>query len=122
MFIIAGSMIRQAGLRPSASSQLLSVAYNIEYGAESSEQSSLNLLYLLGYSGPGNLRIFGPSNEKYHVAGGNDQIPALLASALAGQITLGSELVAIRLNSLHTLFRSGSSTKTVGADRVVFAL
>ncbi len=117
-------MIRQAGLRPSASSQLLSVAYNIEYGAESSEQSSLNLLYLLGYSGPGNLRIFGPSNEKYHVAGGNDQIPALLASALAGQITLGSELVAIRLNSDgYTLtFREGSSTKTVGADRVVFAL
>ncbi|HEV8602584.1 MAG TPA: NAD(P)/FAD-dependent oxidoreductase [Gaiellaceae bacterium] len=105
--------------------QLLSVAYIIEYGAESSEQSSLNLLYLLGYSGPGNLRIFGPSNEKYHVAGGNDQIPARLASALAGQITLGSELVAIRLNSDggYTLtFREGSSTRTVGADRVVFAL
>ena len=54
--------------------QLLDVAYNIEYGAESSEQSSLNLLYLLGYSGQGQLRIFGPSNEKYHVRGGNDQI------------------------------------------------
>jgi monoamine oxidase len=42
--------------------QLLDVAYTIEYGAESSEQSSLNLLYLLGYLGQGNLRIFGPSN------------------------------------------------------------
>ena len=29
-----------------------------------------------GYAGPGNLRIFGKSNEKYHVRGGNDQIPA----------------------------------------------
>ena len=34
------------------------------------------MLYLLGYSGQGQLRIFGKSNEKYHVRGGNDQIPA----------------------------------------------
>ena len=40
--------------------QLLDVAYNIEYGAESSVQSSLNLLYLLGYSGQGQFRVFGP--------------------------------------------------------------
>jgi monoamine oxidase len=105
--------------------QLLDVAYNIEYGAESSEQSSLNLLYLLGYSGPGNLRIFGPSNEKYHVLGGNDQIPARLASALPGQITRGSELVAIQRKSdgsYALMFSQGASTKTVGADRVVLAL
>ena len=54
--------------------QLLDVAYNIEYGAESSAQSSLNMLYLLGYSRAGQLRIFGKSNEKYHMRGGNDQI------------------------------------------------
>src|SRR3954468_7355313 len=70
--------------------QLLDVAYNIEYGGECSVQSSLNMLYLLGYSGQGQLRIFGPSNEKYHVRGGNDQIPARLAAALQGQITTGS--------------------------------
>ena len=75
--------------------QLLDIAYNIEYGAETSQQSSLNMLYLLGYAGPGNLRIFGKSNEKYHVRGGNDQVPALLTQALGAQITLGSELVAI---------------------------
>jgi monoamine oxidase len=105
--------------------QLLDIAYTIEYGAESSEQSSLNLLYLLGYQGPGNLRIFGKSNEKYHVTGGNDQIPARLASALAGQIMLGSELVAIRLNSdggYRLTFMEGGSTRTVVADRVVLAL
>jgi monoamine oxidase len=105
--------------------QLLDVAYNIEYGAESSVQSSLNLIYLLGYSGPGNLRIFGKSNEKYHVAGGNDQIPSRLAAALSGQITLGSRLVAVRRNSdgTYTLsFRQGGPTRTVVADRVVLAL
>src|SRR3954452_8674430 len=66
--------------------QLLDVAYNIEYGAESNVQSSLNMLYLLGFAGQGQLRIFGQSNEKYHVRGGNDQIPARLVDALQGQI------------------------------------
>ena len=105
--------------------QLLDVAYNIEYGAESSEQSSLNLLYLLGYSGQGQLRIFGPSNEKYHVRGGNDQIPARMAEALNGQIKLGFELVAVKKKSDGSYalsFKQGTSTKTIIADKVVLAL
>jgi monoamine oxidase len=105
--------------------QLLDVAYNIEYGAESDEQSSLNMLYLLAYSGQGQLRIFGPSNEKYHVRGGNDQITTRLAAALAGQITTGSELVAVRRTpaGAYTLtFRQASGTKTITADKVVLAL
>jgi monoamine oxidase len=105
--------------------QLLDVAYNIEYGGECDIQSSLNMLYLLGYSGQGQLRIFGPSNEKYHVRGGNDQIPAALAQRLAGQITTGSELVAVRQSSGGTWtlsFRQGTATKDVTADHVVLAL
>jgi monoamine oxidase len=105
--------------------QLIDIAYNIEYGAECSEQSSLNLLYLLGYSGQGQLRIFGPSNEKYHVVGGNDQVPARMADALAGQITLGSELTAIRRSgdgSWALSFRQGLATRSVTADRVVMAI
>jgi monoamine oxidase len=105
--------------------QLLDVAYTIEYGGESSIQSSLNLLYLLAYSGQGQLRVFGPSNEKYHVTGGNDQITDRLAARLPGQIRTGMELVAVRLNAGggYTLtFRQGSGTTTVSADRVVLAL
>jgi monoamine oxidase len=106
--------------------QLLDIAYNIEYGAETSDQSSLNMLYLLGYAGPGNLRIFGKSNEKYHVRGGNDQVPALLTQALGSQITLGSELIAIKLNAddgtYALTFKQGSKTKSVTADHVVLAL
>src|SRR5207302_55941 len=33
--------------------QLLDIAYNIEFGAETNVQSALNLIYLLGFSGPG---------------------------------------------------------------------
>lgn len=105
--------------------RVLDIAYNIEYGAECSIQSSLNLLYLLGYSGQGQFRIFGPSNEKYHVRGGNDQIARRMADTLSNQISLGTALTAIRLNSggSYTLtFSTGSGTLTVVADHVVLAL
>ena len=105
--------------------QLLDVAYNIEYGGECGIQSSLNLLYLLGYSGQGQLRIFGPSNEKYHVRGGNDQITKLMAQSLGSQIKLGYELAAIKLNTngTYTLtFRKGKTSVSVTADKLVLAL
>jgi monoamine oxidase len=105
--------------------QLLDVAYNIEYGAETSVQSSLNMLYLLGYSGQGQLRIFGPSNEKYHVRGGNDQIVMALAKALGNQIQTSLPLIAIKQNSntyTLTFQKSDLTTTTQTADRVVLAL
>ncbi len=105
--------------------QLLDIAYNIEYGAESSDQSSLNLLYLLGYLGPGQLRIFGPSNEKYHVRDGNDQIPERIAVALDSQVRLGHALTAIRRGrdgSYRLTFRYGNRFVDVSADRVVLTL
>jgi monoamine oxidase len=105
--------------------QLLDIAYNIEYGAESKDQSSLNLIYLLAYQGPGNLRIFGKSNEKYHVRGGNDQIPQRLADTIGPErISLGTKLVAIARNGAGFdlwLSKGGSSFKAT-ADQVVLAL
>src|SRR5919204_6500814 len=105
--------------------RVLDIAYNIEYGAECSEQSSLNLLYLLGYSGQGQFRVFGPSNEKYHVRGGNDQVAQRLAQALAGQISLGTALTSIKLSSggsFTLTFMRDAGTLTVTADHVVLAL
>jgi len=105
--------------------RVLDIAYNIEYGAECSQQSSLNLLYLLGYSGQGQFRVFGPSNEKYHVRGGNDQIAQRLGLALAGQITPYTALTAIEKNtsgSFTLTFSTDTGTKTVVADHVVLAL
>jgi monoamine oxidase len=104
---------------------MLDVAYNIEYGAESTVQSALNMLYLLGYVGPGQFRTFGKSNEKFHVHGGNDQIPTTLAARLGSQITTNTPLTAIKLNrdGTYTLsFANGSGSFTRVADRVVLAL
>jgi monoamine oxidase len=105
--------------------QLLDVAYNIEYGGESNEQSSLNLLYLLGYSGPGKLRIFGPSNEKYRIRGGNDQVPDRLAAALGTVVVTGASLVAVARTAAggySLTFDSGHKADVVTADHVVLAL
>ena len=105
--------------------QLLDVAYNIEYGAESDEQSALNLLYLLGYSSQRDFQIYGESDERFHIRGGNDQLVTGLAERLAGQIELGSELVALNRRGDGTLmltFRRDSSFVEVAADRVVLAL
>ncbi|MDX6210517.1 MAG: monoamine oxidase [Frankiales bacterium] len=110
------------GGHQSSLGQLLDVAYNIEYGAETKQQSSLNMLYLLAYSGQGQMRIFGPSNEKYHVTGGNDRIVAGLAAALAGQITTGVALTAIAKNNDGTYKLSWSNGKSTTADQVVLAL
>lgn len=106
--------------------QLLEQAYVIEYGAEIADQSALNLLYLLGYTGPGQLRIFGTSNEKYHVRGGNDRIVQRLGAALDGQIEPGAALVAIQRTAAGrvtlTFARGAGGTFAVTADRVVLAV
>jgi monoamine oxidase len=102
--------------------QLLDVAYNIEYGAETEQQSALNLIYLLGYRGQGQIRLFGPSNEKYRVRGGNDRIVAELASRLSGQVECSHRLTGVNLdlNGSYTLSFAGKPSVTV--DRVVLAL
>ena len=105
--------------------QLLEVAYTIEYGAECDIQSALNLIYLLGYNSPGQFTLFGHSNEKYHVRGGNDQIVTRLASLLGSQIVTDRALVALRQNpdGTYTLtFQVNDQFTDVTADHVVLAL
>jgi monoamine oxidase len=102
--------------------QLLDVAYNIEYGAECSQQSSLNMLYLLGYAGQGNLRIFGKSNEKSHIIGGNDQLVTGMAAEVDGQIKMGYELTAVKKNTDDSWTLTFANNKTTTVDRVVLAI
>jgi monoamine oxidase len=103
--------------------QLLDVAYNIEYGAETSVQSALSLLYLLGYSDPNTFQIFGSSDEHYKIRGGNDQIVSRLGSILEDQIELGQPLVAItqKTDGRYLLNFAGDGN-TALVDRVVLAL
>lgn len=113
------------GGRLSQLGRLLEVAYTIEYGAECEQQSALNLLYLLGYNSPGQFSLFGASNEKYRVRGGNDRIVSALAQALDSQIVVGTALVAVKRTAAGGFvltFQSGAGMFDVAADKVVLAL
>jgi len=117
---------RVPGGHGSPMGQLLDVAYNIEYGSETTAQSALNLVYLLGYQPvPGNFRLFGRSDERYHLAGGNEQLPRALAAALpAHSINWNTALTAIARNSdgTFTLTFKNPAKLTVVADRVILAI
>jgi monoamine oxidase len=115
----------------SSMGQLLDVAYNIEYGGESTIQSSLNLIYLLAYQpDSGNFRIFGRSDEHYHLRGGNEGLPKAIAAALpsgnpAVSIQLNTSLTSIAKNndgSYALSFASGRTKFSVTADRVIMAI
>lgn len=90
--------------------QLLKVAYTEEFGAEPCEQSSLNLIYLLGFipvpTGivPPNIPseyfyLFGLSDETYHTNGGNSRIVERLLEELQQKqvsIFVNTRLSAVR--------------------------
>lgn len=90
--------------------RLLAVAYTCYYGGDAADQSALNLLYMLGFRGQGRFRLYGPSDEKYHVRGGNDQIAGRMAEALSGQIEPFAALTALRQHG------DGSYTLTLQRD------
>jgi monoamine oxidase len=76
--------------------QLLRIAYTTEYGRDPEEQSALNLLFLIG-SEPGSFELYGDSDERYQIDGGNSQIINRLAGQLSGSIEAGTVLEAITL-------------------------
>ncbi|MFN5356118.1 MAG: flavin monoamine oxidase family protein [Bacteroidota bacterium] len=78
----------------------LEQAYNTEYGREVNDQSAINFLFLFTIN-PGNssYSIFGLSDERFKVLGGNQQITDALAASLQGQINLQHKLTRISLNA-----------------------
>ncbi len=77
--------------------QLIRVAYVAEYGREAEEQSCLNLLLLIGTGTTvDTFSIYGVSDQRYQVIGGNQQVPQRLAERLADFIETGTVLEALR--------------------------
>src|SRR5882762_10416464 len=115
---------RVPGGHTSNMGQLLDVAYNIEYGNVTTDQSALNIVYLLF-----NVRqfaVFGASDERFHIAGGNERLPKAMAAALpAGTVKLNTAVDGIVHNADNSytldLFSNGTHTfKTF--DRVIVAI
>jgi monoamine oxidase len=114
------------GLR-SRMGRLLDVAYNEEYGAETTDQSALNLMYLLAYqASPGNFSIFGASDERFHIAGGNEQLPAAIATSLGeGNLKRGWAMQSIVANADGTVslnFTTPGKPQPITADHVILCM
>lgn len=113
---------RVPGGHTSAFGRLLDAAYNEEYGAETREQSSLNILYLLAYQpGPKGFAVFGVSDERFHIAGGNERLPEAIAVTLP-DVRLGWRMTSVATNADGTVtlsFSTPTGIVPVTADQVI---
>jgi len=103
---------------------LIEVAYTTEMGLECERQSALNLLTFIGTEADA-FRIFGSSDERYHVRGGNDLIVRALGEKLADAIETGSPLEALRQEAdggYVLSLRRGSASRELRARQVVLAM
>jgi monoamine oxidase len=104
---------------------VLEAAYRGEFGLELGEQSALNLVYLIGSDEPDPFRIFGESDERYHLHEGNDSIANALAEKLGDAVLLGHRLSGLAAADDRvelTLSRNEAVPIKVKADHVVLAL
>jgi monoamine oxidase len=106
---------------------LLDVAYTIEYGADATEQSALNLIFLLGFQpNAHSLSVFGESDEAFHIRGGNQQLPDHIARHLGNDVVRTGQRLAKLTEAAdgryRLTFERASGTREVVADLVVLAL
>jgi monoamine oxidase len=105
--------------------KVLEVAYRGENGLEIGEQSALNLLTMTGKQPPGGEEeLFGESDERFHIAEGNDSVPTRVAQRLEREVELGTRLEAINLNGRgYTLaVKRDDNVVNIDADIVVVAI
>lgn len=119
---------RVAGGHTTPFGRLLDAAYGAEFGADTTRQSALNLVYLLAFQpDPSKFEIFGESDERFHIRGGNQQLPQAIARHLGMDTVVqrGMRLVRLRKTSggrYRLWFESHGATKEAVADHVVLAL
>lgn len=115
-----------AGLADTAMiKQLLELAYVEEFGLEVAQQSAWNLLTLIDYDNPDPFRIFGDSDERYHLHQGSDSIALAIADDLADWINLDHALTKVAGSDamgFDLTFATGGGDTTLHYDHVVYAL
>ncbi|MEH2112924.1 flavin monoamine oxidase family protein [Nostoc sp.] len=115
--------LEQAQINPILQ-EMLYVSYTTEYGREAAEQSCLNLLFLIG-TNTDTFSLYGESDERYTIRGGNDQVPRLLANSLANVIQTETELEAICIRPdgrYRVSLKSGYKTFDRTYERILLTL
>jgi monoamine oxidase len=103
---------------------LLRVAYLNEFGRDTEEQSCLNLLSLISTNSD-EWAIYGTSDERYTILGGNEQVPQRLSQILANEIETGTVLESLRLQSdgrYRVGLRQGDSSFERIYERIILTL
>ncbi|MCB0675160.1 MAG: FAD-dependent oxidoreductase [Saprospiraceae bacterium] len=100
---------------------LLIGAYLAEFGLEAAEQSALNLIDLIGLDTSHGFQVFGDSDERFKIVGGNQRITDELYERLKDQVHFEHRLTALRQErKSYTLVFEGQ--QEVKADIVVLTL
>lgn len=105
---------------------LLVEAYVTEFGLGADVQSCVSMLYLISAdTSKGHFDIFGVSDERYKILGGNQTLVDKLAQQVSGAIQVGHKLEAVyKTGDTYKLNfqKGGISTKEVIADFVLMTL
>jgi monoamine oxidase len=105
---------------------LLDVAYVGEYGLETAEQSSLNLVDFIGTDLDAPFAIYGESNEAFRIKGGSSTLIKALVAALENKVEmkLGQALTALdtKDGKVAATFDASGGPRTDTFDAVILAL
>jgi monoamine oxidase len=104
---------------------ILEVAYVGEFGLEADDQSVFNLFRLIDFQTPEAFRLFGESDERFHIRTGSDTLTTRLAEAVAAQIRTDMRLVAVtqRAGATYRLsFERGTARVERDAEHVILAI
>jgi monoamine oxidase len=104
--------------------QFIEVAYTNEYGLEVDRQSAINLLLLIGKE-TNKIEIFGSSDQRYQIRGGNQQIIDKLAEKLQNRIETNTRLESLRSTAngrYRVSLQQGDVSKDYTFERVILAL
>ncbi len=107
--------------------EALEVAYLTEYGREVDDQSSINFLYLFSADvSQGTFDIFGESDERYKIQGGNQRLINKIYEQVQNRVILERKLVKLQqlANGTYKLWfeKPNGATEQVSADVVVLAI
>ena len=106
---------------------LIDVAYNIEFGAETVDQSALNIVYLLGFGARRHhVDLYGESDERFTIRGGTRILIEAIRDEIVGRgvaVETGARMTAIgrRADGRYALWIEHASEPVV-ADHVILAL
>ena len=107
--------------------RFLDDAYVVEYGLPTVMQTALNVVELMGpQDAPGRPSVWGASDERFQIKGGNQLLPQSIAATLSpGALQHNYRLEAIARNadgSQTLTFDEGGTRRTVRADHTILTV